>query len=123
VEGTEITAEGLATVTEHLAQFGEYGPNTMMLQRLQAALEAGETLTGADANFYMHELYEAGLHEAGRLSELMAQGMDFEGAQGLIHQETLQALSQDAMSLYHPEVIEAFPEAFNSVWRQYWGLP
>jgi len=94
-----------------------------MLQRLEAALEAGETLTGADANFYLHETYEAGLHEAGRLAELMAEGMDFGTAQSVVHEETLEALSQSPFSLYHPEVIDALPEYFNSAWRQFWGLP
>jgi filamentous hemagglutinin len=110
VEGTEITAEGLATVTEHLAQFGEDAANEMMIQRLQAALEAGEELTGADANFYLHELYE---------SELMTQGMNAEEA----HQAALEFYSHSPYSLYHSEVVQAlYPEYFNLNWLRYWGL-
>lgn len=109
VEGTEITAEGLAGVIEHLAQFGEYAPNTMMIQRLEAALEGGELLTGADANFYLHELYEA---------EMMSQGLDYEAA----HQAALDFYSHSPFSLYAAEVIQALPEYFNVNWLRYWGL-
>jgi len=67
--GVRVTHEGLATVTEHLAQFGGHGPNTAMLSRLEAA--QGAMVTGADANFYTHELLEAG-H--------MASGMSYDAA-------------------------------------------
>jgi hypothetical protein len=108
VEGTEITAGGLAQVVEHLAQFGEYAPNTMMIERLQAALDAGEVLTGADENFYLHELYEA---------EMMSQGMG-----DAAHQAALDFYSHSPFSLYHPDVIQALPEFFNANWLRYWGL-
>ena len=57
-ETTQISAEGLQAVTQHLEQFGEYPPNTAMINRLTQALNSGEGLTGADANFYQHELYD-----------------------------------------------------------------
>jgi hypothetical protein len=67
--GTVVTEEGLATVTTHLAQFEEYGPNEAMLGRL--AGQVGSTVRGADANFYTHELLEA---------EYMASGMSYDAA-------------------------------------------
>jgi hypothetical protein len=68
--GVTVTQEGLATVTNHLAQFGEHAPNTAMLGRLTS--QVGSAVTGADANFYTHELLEAG-H--------MASGMGYDAQQ------------------------------------------
>jgi hypothetical protein len=49
-----ISREGLQTVTAHPAQFGEHAPNRAMIDRLAAQL--GSKVSGADANFYTHEL-------------------------------------------------------------------
>ena len=104
-----ITADGLSKVVQHLEQFGEYGPNSAMVERLKSALDAGEPLTGADANFYLHELYE---------SNMMAQGLDYEAA----HQAALDFYSHSPFSLYHPDVIQTFPDSFNANWLQWWVL-
>ncbi len=106
-EGVTVTEEGLATVTQHLAQFGEYGPNEAMLERLGAAVDS--TVSGADANFYTHELLEA---------ENMASGLSYEEA----HAAALEEAGVSPYSVYHPDVIEQFPELFNDAWRAYWGL-
>jgi len=105
----EASAEGLATVTEHLAQFGEYGPNAAMLERLQEALSAGRAISGADLSFYLHELTEA---------ELMGQGLTYEAA----HAQALAQYGVSPFSVYAPEVIQAFPELFNANWFRFWGL-
>jgi len=96
-------------VTTHVAQFDEVGENTAMLKRLGAALKAGERLTGADKNFYLHELKEP---------ELMAEGFSPETA----HLIALQERGQSAYSFYSPDVVQAFPETFNSNWLGFWGL-
>jgi hypothetical protein len=105
----EITAENLSTVAAHLAQFGEWGPNAAMLQRLTAALEAGNSISGADLVFYTHELLE---------SQLMASGMSYEAA----HAAALAEYGVSEFSVYAPEVIQAFPELFNLNWLRFWGL-
>lgn len=105
--GVTVTEEGLATVAEHLAQFGEHAPNTAMLDRL--AGQVGSAVTGADANFYTHELLEAG-H--------MASGMSYEAA----HAAALEQAAVSPYSIYHPEVIQQFPAQFNNAWRAFWGL-
>jgi hypothetical protein len=105
--GTVVTEGGLATVTNHLAQFEEYGPNEAMLGRL--AGQVGSTVRGADANFYTHELLEA---------EYMASGMSYDAA----HAAALQQAGVSPFSLYHPEVIQQFPAYFNDDWRAFWGI-
>lgn len=102
-----ITREGLQTVTTHLAQFGEYAPNQAMIDRLTSQL--GMQVTGADANFCTHEILEAG-H--------MASGLGHDAA----HAAALAEAGVSPFSLYHPEVIQMFPEYFNNAWRAFWGL-
>lgn len=77
-----------------------------MLARLQASL--GSVVEGADANFYTHELLEAG-H--------MASGMLYDAA----HAAALEEAGVSEFSVYHPEVIQQFPELFNNAWRAFWG--
>jgi RHS repeat-associated protein len=105
--GVTVTEEGLAQVTTHLAQFGEYAPNEAMISRLASQL--GSQITGADANFYTHELLE---------SEFMSSGMEYEAA----HAAALEQAGVSPFSLYHPEVIEQLPDYFNNNWRAFWGL-
>lgn len=111
-EGIEVTAEGLAAIRQYLLanpEMVEGGQNTMMIERLQTALDAGDLLTGADANFYLHELYEM---------ELMSTGMKYQEA----HDAALEFFSHSPYSLYAREVIDALPDVFNNNWRNYWGL-
>ena len=111
-----VTQKGLDLVTDHLSQsdflteFGAmYPQNAMMLERLQAAAAAGEPVTGADAIFYTHEASEA---------TMMADGMSYDEA----HSAALEKYGVSPFSVYHPDVIEALPESFNSNWRNFWGI-
>jgi len=38
------------------------------------------------------------------------------------HAAALGKYGVSPFSLYHPEVIQQFPAAFNNAWRAYWGL-
>jgi filamentous hemagglutinin len=108
LEGVMVTQEGLDAVISHVRGFGKYDYNEAMLTRLSNQL--GSQATGADANFYVHELTE---------SELMASGMSYQEA----HDAALLQAQVSPFSLYAPEVIEQFPGSFNSFYRNYWGLP
>ena len=94
-------------MTKHLAQFGEHGPNTAMIERLTKAL--GTRVTGADANFYLHEVAEA---------TMMGRGVSYEAA----HAAAIAKYNVSPFSLYHPEVIQQFPAMFNNAWRAFWGM-
>lgn len=107
LEGFMVTQEGLATVTEHLATFEEYAPDQAMISRLSS--QVGSTATGADANFYTHELME---------SELMSSGMDYDAA----HAAALEQAGLSPFAVYAPEVIQQFPEEFGPGVFNYWGL-
>lgn len=105
--GIRITQKGLDIATEHLAQFGEHASNQPMLDRLGSAV--GSRVTGADANFYLHEISE---------STMMGRGMSYEAA----HAAAIEKYGVSPFSLYHPEVIQQFPGEFNNAWRAYWGI-
>lgn len=78
-----------------------------MIQRLRNALARGERIRGADASFYMHEIYE---------STLMNRGMLYDWA----HHAALERYGVSAYSVYHPDVIRMHPESFNSNWVDFW---
>ncbi|WP_112077003.1 hypothetical protein [Herbaspirillum rubrisubalbicans] len=80
-----------------------------MVQRLKDALASGERLTGADANFYLHEIAEG---------TAFSRGLGYEAA----HTAALEKYGVSNFSLYHPEVIQSFPSEFNSAWRAYWNI-
>jgi hypothetical protein len=80
-----------------------------MLQRLRSAMEAGRTVTGADAVFYTHEAAEA---------TMMGRGMAYDVA----HAAALSKYQVSPFSVYHPEVIQTLPEQFNPNWRAFWRL-
>jgi filamentous hemagglutinin len=105
--GVTVTQEGLDTIINHLSQFDETEPNTAMIARLVG--QVGSQVIGADANFYTHELLE---------SNFMGLGMDYDAA----HAAALDQAGVSQFSLYHPDVIQQFPDYFNSNWRAYWGL-
>ena len=106
--GVRLSEKGLNLVENHLSKF-DFPPNQGMMQRLRTSFANGEKVTGADANFYLHEANEA--TTIGRLG--------YEGA----HPAALQKYGVKEFDLYHPEVIQANPQWFNSNWRSYWGLP
>ena len=55
----QLSQKGLDLVGNHLAQFGDDAANAGMMQNLQDAYAAGQNVTGANANFYLHEASEA----------------------------------------------------------------
>jgi hypothetical protein len=108
-DGTMATQEGLINISQHLAQGVDYGiepANIAMYGRLTDAFEAGEPLTGIDANFYEHELIESSLVDAGmnpaaaHVAALNIQGI----------KNTAAAPAQ----LYQPNIILKYSESFNS---------
>ncbi len=103
-----ITARGLDIVEQHLKQFGDYGPNQAMVDRLRSALGGGRSLTGADASFYLHEIAEA---------TMMGRGAAYDDA----HARALEKYGVSPYSVYHSEVVQQFPDYFNSNWRDFWG--
>src|ERR1041385_5368337 len=56
-----VTEKGLEIVKSHLGRFDEDPPTAAMVQRLQNTLANGGRVTGADRNFYVHELRESTL--------------------------------------------------------------
>jgi hypothetical protein len=79
------------------------------MQRLEIALARGRTISGGDASFYMHEVHEA---------TLMGRGTPYDEA----HNAALEKYGVSVFSVYHPDVIQAFPEYFNENWFRFWGL-
>lgn len=108
--GVQLTQQGLDVVGNHLAQFDEFAPNTQMMQNLQDAFDAGQPVTGANANFYLHETSEAAF---------MGNGLSYDAA----HAAALEQYGVSPFSLYTPEVIQANPTLFNNAWRTAAGLP
>ncbi len=99
----------LSKISSHVSQF-DYAPNDAMLNRLGDAYKSGSRLTGADRNFFIHELREA---------TFMAKGLGAEQA----HLATLAYHQMSGFAVYHPAVIQAFGSLyFNSGWFAYWGL-
>jgi hypothetical protein len=102
-----ITTKGLARVERHLddvlvheqipieLQVGERA----MLERLRSGLT-----TQQDIEFYLHELKE---------SAVFRQTGDLARA----HQEALRFRGVTSRSLFHRDVVEKYPEFFNSSWR------
>ncbi|WP_241020171.1 hemagglutinin repeat-containing protein [Burkholderia sp. Ac-20345] len=109
-ESVAVSKKGLEIVSSHLSQFGDDAANAGMLQRLQSAFANGQSVTGADANFYLHELTE---------STLMRQGMSYDVA----HAAAVTKYGVSPFQLYAPEVIDANPSLFNNAWRAAAGLP
>lgn len=109
--GVRLSEKGLKLVEEHLATFEKWEPNESMVQRLRTALSNGEKVTGADANFYLHEANEATTIER----------LGYEGAEGA-HAAALEKYGVKEFDLYHPEVIKTNPSEFNNAWRAYWGI-
>lgn len=108
--GIRLSQKGLDLVESHVGQFGNDAANSGMLQRLNDAFAAGQKVTGADANFYLHEASEA---------TMMGRGLGYDAA----HAAAIEKYGVSPFSLYHPEVIQANPGLFNNAWRNYWNLP
>jgi RHS repeat-associated protein len=109
--GINVTEKGLDLVTEHLSRPGmdpaDY--NDAMLDRLRTAMENGDRVSGADANFYMHEANEA---------TTMNRGLSYPEA----HKYALDRYGVIEFDLYHPDVIRQYPADFNSNWWNHWKI-
>lgn len=112
-----VTEEGFAIVEAHLAKFGPVEENGAMLERLRAAMEAGQKITGGDAVFYLHEIAEAT-----QVAKLMQSGMAFDAAQKLAHAAALQQYQVSEFAVYPLEIIKLLPHAFNSRWTKFWEM-
>jgi filamentous hemagglutinin len=106
----QLSQQGLDLVASHLSQFEDDVANAGMLGRLQSAPAKGQSVTGADANFYLHEISE---------STLMRQGLSYDAA----HAAAIAKYDVSPFELYAPEVIDANPTLFNNAWRRVAGLP
>ena len=101
--------KGIDIVKQHLSGDFSDPANDAMIARLENALASGQKLTGADAVFYLHEIYE---------STLMKGGMDYDSA----HAATLLKYGNSPFAVYHPEVISAYPDRFNFNFARFWGI-
>jgi hypothetical protein len=104
-----VEHDKLEIIRNHISKFPEFLPNYKMMERLQLALELEQKISGADASFYFHELKEAAL---------MEQGYDWYTA----HPMAIKHYGVSPYSLYHPEIIRAYPEDFNKNWRKAWEI-
>jgi hypothetical protein len=111
-----VTGSNIEKIETHLQRFseeeedGSMAPqNEMMLDRLKTAFAEGRAVYGADASFYFHELHEASLMDA---------GIDYPEA----HSSAFAKYGVSPFSVYAPEVVQSFPELFNSHWLKFWDL-
>jgi len=109
--GIRVTEKGMQLLEANLArpEFEAFAGNDAMLVRLRSAMSAGERVTGADANFYLHEISEG---------TFRAQGIGYDAA----HAAALQKYGVSPYSVYHPDVIQTMPSQFGNAWRAFWGL-
>ncbi|WP_292795023.1 hypothetical protein [Nostoc sp. NMS7] len=105
----DVERENLEIIKKHISKFNDFLPNQKMIERLQQALDSGQKISGADASFYFHELKEA---------ELMEQGYDWYTSYPM----AVAHYGVSPYSLYHPEVIRAYPEEFNRNWMKAWRI-
>ncbi|MBQ7794656.1 MAG: hypothetical protein IJ366_09110, partial [Clostridia bacterium] len=105
----KVSEKGLQILKAHLKANGfETEFNNAMIARLESALESGQTITGADASFYMHEIAE---------STFMKGGMSYDCA----HAAALNKYGVSPFSVYHIDVIKVFYEEFNQSWIDFWN--
>jgi hypothetical protein len=81
----------------------------MMIKRLKQALNNNQKILSGDVSFYFHQLTEV---------ELMQQGLTYNEA----HQQALKDYEVSPFSVYHPDVIRAYPDEFNKKWERAWGI-
>ncbi|WP_197992832.1 MULTISPECIES: hypothetical protein [Nostocaceae] len=105
----DVELEKLEIIRKHVSKFDYFLPNQKMIERLQNAFNSSHKISGADASFYFHELKEAAL---------MEEGYDWYTA----HPMAIKYYGVSPYSLYHPEVIKAYPDDFNRNWRKAWGI-
>jgi len=72
-------------------------------------MASGQQISGADAIFYTHEAAEA---------TMMGRGLSYDAAHGA----ALEKYGVSPYSAYHPDVIQALTEHFNSNWYKFFGI-
>ena len=104
-----VTEKGLNTVKQHLS--GDFADefNDAMISRLETAYKNNTKISGADLDFYAHEIYE---------SNMMKNGMNYNNA----HRAAKVHYNATEFNFYHPEVIKQNPKLFSNVWFEFWGI-
>lgn len=111
-ENLEInpTDKGLDLLKDHLQAngFDNFTPNQQMIARIESHIKDGKKLTGADANFYMHEIKER---------TLMRKGASLDDA----HNTALDTYKASQYSVYHPDVVLNNQKLLASPkWSEFW---
>ncbi len=104
-----VTEKGLNTVKNHLSDDLSAEFNDAMINRLETAYKNNTKISGADLDFYAHEIYE---------SNMMKNGMGYEDA----HEAAKSYYNAIEFNFYHPEVIKQNPKFFNNAWFIFWGI-
>ena len=107
--GIRVTEKGLRLVEDNLARVDHAPYNDAMIERLRLSLRKGERTTGADSNFYLHEISEGTFRN---------RGLGYDAA----HEAAISKYGVSPFSLYHPDVIRSMPDFFNGAWRAHWGI-
>lgn len=104
-----VTEKGLNTIKQHLSGDLADEFNDAMINRLETAFNNNTKISGADLDFYAHEIYEA---------NLMKNGMSYDNA----HEAAKVYYDATEFNFYHPEVIKQNPKLFNNAWFEFWGI-
>lgn len=104
-----VTEKGLNTVKQHLSGEMEADFNNAMIGRLENAYINNAKISGADLDFYSHEIYE---------SMMMKNGMSYEAA----HEAAKAYYNAVEFNLYHPDVIMQYKREFNPAWFRFWEI-
>ena len=104
-----ITEKGLNTVKQHLSGSLADDFNDAMISRLENAYKSNTKISGADLDFYAHEIYE---------STMMRGGMNYNNA----HKAAKIHYNATEFNFYHPEIIKQNPQSFNNAWFEFWGI-
>ena len=114
-----VSQKGINIIIRHLSEdmpgdypngYDDVPYNKAQVARLQAALAKGETISGADAEFYLHEIVEATL--------MQRYGLSYEDAHAL----ALARYQISPYNVYSPQVIADHPEDFGDQWFEFWGM-
>ena len=77
--------------------------NNAMIERLENAYKNNKKISGADLDFYSHEIYE---------SMMMKNGMSYEAS----YEVAKAYYNAEEFNFYHPDVIKQYNREFNQVW-------
>jgi len=103
----KATEDLAANTADDIGAVATHPPNSAMVEGIQDAITSGRPLSPGEQYFMTHELTEA---------EAMANGL----AQDAAHAAALE--THPPFMNYTPEIIQRFPEYFNSNWRNAWGI-